>query len=261
MWIRESVNAESKPASPAMLLGDDVAPSFETSLLPSDDDSSSNRFKLAPEFDPEPAEQPAVSESNFEFDLDQINFADRRPKGSKSSSKRATNPEPTADPAVEIDTGFEPKFRLKQDSSSSRRTLIYFAAIVSGLCLIVGMGYAALMLFSSGQRYTQAFEAFPEVKQYRFALMNYEKSRRMLRVMGEAYVKTEASAESELSSLESFLDSTSPASDETLDEAFELFNKDQKQEAKQVLRSAMAKLNQKRPEIEAKAVEYQSKTR
>lgn len=248
--------------SAAPLLGDDSANSFDVSLLPSDDDSSSTRFKLAPEFDPEPAEQTVIPASNFEFDLDEIEFTDRRPNRKKPPAEKATSKPPSkADSSLEIDTGFEPKFRLKQDTSASRRTLLYFAAILGGLFLIIGVGYVAMLLFSSGQRYSQDFEAFPEVKQYRSALMNYEKSRRMLRVMGEAYVKAEERSEDELSSLESFLESTSPSSDQTLDQAYELFNLDQKQKAKEVLRTAIATLNQRRPEIEAKAVEYQSKTR
>lgn len=245
------------------LLGDDPADNESLSLLPSEDDSSS-RFKLAPEFDPEPAEKPIAAGSSFDFDPASIDFDNQKKTSPQDMIKRETPSEISAsdDSNVKINTDFQPRFKVKEKTSSNQALiyLVYGAAGLGGLVAICGLGYLLVSMFSGGApTYSAEFESLNEVKQFRSALNNYKKSRRMYRVMGEAYQKTQAPTEEEIAAYNDLLDSSSRENDDTLERAYSQMKSDKLDEARRILREASAELDEKRPELDSRATEYQSK--
>lgn len=245
------------------LLGDDPTDNESPSLLPSEDDSSS-RFKLAPEFDPEPADKPIAAGSSFDFDPALIDFDNQKKTSSQDMIKRETPSEISAseDNGVKINTDFQPRFKVKEKTSNNQTLvyLVYVAAGLGGLVAICGMGYLLVSMFSGGApTYSTEFESLNEVKQFRSALNNYKKSRRMYRVMGEAYLKTQSPPEEEVAAYNDLLDSSSRENDDTLDRAYSQMKDDKLDQAKRILREASAELDEKRPELNSRATEYQSK--
>ena len=173
------------------LLGDDSEVDNEASLLPRPSNAT-DRFKQAPELDPDPADEMIGASDSFDFDPDQIDYSNapsvKEQLGSdlrldlqldldKKPTSQTNNQESTEnDNQVEINTDFEPRFKLKKSSKFSP-VLVFGSIAMASLIGIAGVIYLAMVLSSGGKQYPDSFESLNEVQQYRLATINYEKAR------------------------------------------------------------------------------------
>ncbi|MEL7498781.1 MAG: hypothetical protein AAFN77_14330 [Planctomycetota bacterium] len=280
---------ENRDHQTTSLLGDDEA-NDQASLIPTPD-----RFKQPPEFDPDPSEELIGASDSFDFDPDQIDFSsglsertlptrttdsDLLTSDSASSSSLdsetssaenvSSNATPDTDsapkksatglPEVRIDTGFEPRFKTKQENKT-KPILLFAGGGLLVLAALVGVVFGAIWLFSGDGSYPASFESLAAVKKYRSSAILYDKSRRMCRVAGESYFKTHEAPDNEITEFDDFIKASKRDHELTLRNALELISRDESDQAKKSLRQAALNLDQERVEIEKRAIEYQKKGR
>ena len=226
----------------SLVIHDEMA-SKEPSLIPGND-SSDSRFKLDPKLDPKPSEDPLAPKESFEFDFDasavQINTA---------ASTRQSKPSPQA-------LFGQPKSHRPANKS---KIIAGLAAALGVLLLVVVVSWLTL----GSDSYPAEFSERPEVKNYVAKIKEFRKSQQTLQIASEAYVKSKSPAQPERDEIEAFNRSIEPLAneDEKLAEALELFQTFQPEKARSTLISAIQTLDQKIPELEAKAKDFSSKLR
>lgn len=228
---KSSVEATKKSK---LIIADEMA-AKEPSLLPTNDDSDS-RFKLDPKFDPAPSDQPLDPESNFEFDID--------------------TPDVETEPASPEPHFNRPSFRR---STGNSKLLLIITAATAGLLLLAAIVWLAF----GDSAYPQEFSERPEVRNYVNKIAEFRKSQRTLKIVSEAYVKSKSPTAQEREQIEAFNRSIEPLANEQdkLDEALELFQASEHEKARTALIAATQTLDQKIPELQAKAKDFSSKLR
>ena len=123
---------------------------------------------------------------------------------------------------------------------------------------------AGIVSFAFGQTsYPTEFTQRPEVQDYVTKIEEFRKSQQTLRIMSEAYVKKKSPPPQEREQIETFNRSIEPLAneEEKLTEALNLFRASQADQARSALITATHTLDQKIPELEAKAKDFASKLR
>lgn len=254
------------------LMGDDSEVDNDTSLLPFTSEAE-NRFKQAPELDPEPSEELIGASDSFDFDPELIDYASTSTgaaaspevpstpsKARSQTTTKATKPASTNDDkSIEINTDFEPRFKLKKESRI-KPIHLYIGGGVGVFVALAGLIYLAIVMSAGAAgQFPESFEKLSEVKRYRKASVNYEKARRQYRIMSESYEKTKEISEEELTEIKDYLASTQRDHQEVLQHAYDRIQGNQGNEAKADLRSSSQALLQKLAEINSKASDIQKK--
>ena len=252
----QSITAQEQPS---LFINDELA-AKEPSLLPSKNDSSS-RFKLNPKFDPEPSEQLPSPDDRFDFDLADLEVnTDVLPKRDDRSQKTGTKSSTTVDRNNADSKAATIGSRLRYlQGSINKTTVIAGAAAALGSIFFATLG---LYLFSDASLPAE-FSERPEVKNYVTKINEFRKSQRELEIVSEAYVKSKSPPPQEREQIEAFNRSIQPLAnkEEKLNEALELFQASQADRARTALITATEALDQKIPELQAKAKDFASKLR
>ena len=234
LWVpKDESQSSSRSEKPNLIIRDELA-AKEPSLLPKSDDSDS-RFKLDPKFDPEPTEKLPSLEDSFEFDLANLQL------------DTAKSPQPKQLP------------RQRFQRSPNKTAIFAGVAVVLSLVLL-----ALVCRFAFGQSsFPTEFTQRPEVQNYVTKIKEFRKSQQTLKIVSAAYVKKKSPPPQEREQIETFNRSIEPLAneEEKLTEALKLFQASQIEQARSALINATQTLDQKIPELEAKAEDFASKLR
>lgn len=245
---------------PSLFINDEMA-AKEPSLLPSSDDSGA-RFKLDPKFDPEPTEQLPAADNIFDFDPEDLQLNTNAPTNQDNQLERSGTKSQAAfnadDQADHKPAGF-PTQHSRYRHSISKTTMLASAAILLSLMFLTAIGW---FVFSESSLPTE-FTERPEVRNYVTKIKEFRKSQQTLKIVSEAYVKSKSPTPLEREQIETFNRSIEPLAnkEEKLTEALKLFQASQVEKARLALIAATETLDQKIPELQARAKDFSSKLR
>ncbi|MEM9941816.1 MAG: hypothetical protein AAF939_09515 [Planctomycetota bacterium] len=138
-------------------------------------------------------------------------------------------------------------------------------AVAAGL---LGLAIVGLTLYflsgnpsSSRNSYDDAFRDFREVKAYYYARLQLEKAGRVYNVMRQALIKTGQDTDDVASELKQVQDSIEELTihSTVLDEAFELYQQEESDRAKEMVLTATQTMNERKLEIDLKTNEIMKK--
>jgi len=245
---------------PSLFINDELA-AKEPSLLPNSDDSDA-RFKLDPKFDPEPTRQLPAPENIFESDPEELQLNTNASTTQDNQSRRSgTKPQAAFDGDDEAD--HESASFLTQHSryqhSINKTTMLASAAILLSLMCLTAIGW----FLASDSSLPTEFTERPEVRNYVTKVKEFRKSQQTLKIVSEAYVKSKSPTAQEREQIETFNRSIEPLAnkEDKLTEALELYQTSQVDKARSALITATEALDQKIPELQAKAKDIASKLR
>ena len=221
------------PEHPSLIIKDELA-GKEPSLLPKSGDSDS-RFKLDPKFDPKPTDSLPTFEESFDFDPSDVQLDTENSPSSKQPS------------------------RHRSQRSISKTTILASGGVVLSIMILAVIGCLAFGQVSFPTEFTER----PEVQNYVTKIKEFRKSQQTLKIVSEAYVKSKSPTPQEREQIETFNRSIEPLAneEEKLTEALKLFQASQADKARSALISATKTLDQKIPELQAKAKDFASKLR
>ena len=200
---------------------------------------------------------PSLLESGtFDFDPSLIDLDSHQPTDNTESTD--------VQPGLNINTQLGSKRKAIATQREFRsETLIYALIVVAGLAGLVGVVWLAIWLTSGSHTFSEAFENSEPVKHYRYNLMQYDKSARSLSLMSQAYLKAKSLTEEEVEEIRDYVNQaeTYPNRQATLQLAFDQFENGDQRAAQKTLADASQLLQEKRPELEAKAREFMEGSR
>ena len=157
---------------------------------------------------------------------------------------------------------FEPKYKSsKPKKSQTRRNLILALVglgVVGGIAIVANLGW----ILDTKRKLSTDYENLEEVKFYRSAASQLERSRRMMKIAGEAYIRLKSPTEEEIKEIHEYdsLIQRQTTKSDMLEKVEALFRAGEDVKAKALLVNTAVELGALKKEVEAMAKEYTDRT-